>query len=457
MLTFSILSGTALQAQVYDDLYFDPDQDTELYDYSRTADRGYDDYNDDYRLEDEYAYNYDADEYDYYNDYDFYYTSRIRRFHRPVYGFGYYDPIYTDVVYYDPFLRPGLTTLIYDDWAYRSWTRNRLWNARRFNRWGGGLYDPFMYDPFYAAAWGPSLYRPGFNVSIGFGNAWGWNNPWNRWNRWNRGGLWGPTAGFGGWGGGFGGFGGFSSAYYCPPTWGNNFVYANNVNVVNNNLDNQNNNRYGPRTGGSTAGPRSGVRSTAGDRNAGRSNRLSNNPNTVDGRSLRTGGRTVDGTRSAGRTATSGTRSVGRQPANTRSVDRSRSSSIRRTTPSRTRTNTNRTRNDYYNLDRSRRSATPSRSYNTSRRSSTLNRNTRSATRRAITPSRSSSRSRSYTPSTRSRSSAFPSRSRSSSSRSYTPSRSSSRSSSVGRSSSSSSRSSSAGRSSSGSRGRNNQ
>ena len=40
---------------------------------------------------------YDEDDY-----YDYYYTSRIRRFHRDLYcGWGYYDPFYTNLYWYD--------------------------------------------------------------------------------------------------------------------------------------------------------------------------------------------------------------------------------------------------------------------------------------------------------------------------------------------------------------------
>ena len=86
------LSSTAVMAQ-YDDIYYDPSNDsyeTEYYDeYETVTD---DDLTDGSSYDDEYL-----------EDYDYYYTSRIRRFSRPVYGFGYYSPYYTDYGFYDSF------------------------------------------------------------------------------------------------------------------------------------------------------------------------------------------------------------------------------------------------------------------------------------------------------------------------------------------------------------------
>ena len=41
----------------------------------------------------------------YYDDYDFYYSSRIKRFYQPSFGsgFGFYDPYFVDTHYYDPY------------------------------------------------------------------------------------------------------------------------------------------------------------------------------------------------------------------------------------------------------------------------------------------------------------------------------------------------------------------
>lgn len=225
----------------YDDLYYDPDRDAGTYYTTTGADRTqpadnavasrYDDEEADY--DNNMAGNargYDDDDYEYYEDYDYYYTSRVRRFHRPYYGFSYFDPIYADLYYYDPFINPGVTVLIYD--GYSSWNSWNSW--RRWNRWN---------------SWG--------SFNRGWGGGWGngWNDPWygGGWNRWND-----PWYGnnyyvnnYYGYGGGWNNWGG--NGYYCPPSWGNGYNY----NTINTN----NNTHYGPRTTGSTRVPRKNDRS----------------------------------------------------------------------------------------------------------------------------------------------------------------------------------------------------
>jgi hypothetical protein len=229
----------------YDDLYYDPDRDAGTYyttigaDRTQPADNAVASrYDDEENYDDNtasYGSGYDNDDYDYYEDYDYYYTSRVRRFHRPYYGFSYFDPIYADLYYYDPFINPGMTVLIYD--GYSSWNNWNSW--RRWNRWN---------------SWGS------------FNRGWGWGNSWNRWNDpWYGGGWnnWGGNnyfinnyyGGGGGWnnwgGGGWNNWGG--NGYYCPPSWGNGYNYTT-VNTVNNT-------HYGPRTTGSTRVPRKNDRS----------------------------------------------------------------------------------------------------------------------------------------------------------------------------------------------------
>jgi len=227
----------------YDDLYYDPDRDagtyTTLNDKPRPADNAvastYDDEVDYDNNTASYDRGYDDDEYEYYDDYDYYYTSRVRRFHRPYYGFSYFDPVYADLYYYDPFINPGVTVLIYD--GYSSWNSWNSW--RRWNRWN---------------SWGS------FNRGWGWGNGWNrWNDPWygGGWNRWND-----PWYGnnyfinnyYGG--GGWNNWGG--NGYFCPPSWGNGYNY----NTVNTN----NNTHYGPRSTGSTKVPRKNDRSPGIDR-----------------------------------------------------------------------------------------------------------------------------------------------------------------------------------------------
>src|SRR6056297_2621420 len=127
-LLIALFAFTANGFAQYDDVYYNPDTD-DYYDgrssgnnsgsyddnnarYEEGYDNGYDNGYDDYA--------YEQDEY-----YDYEYTSRVRRFHRPYYGFDYYDPIYVDLSYYDPYFHPwGATVLIYDSWGRPSYQRH---------------------------------------------------------------------------------------------------------------------------------------------------------------------------------------------------------------------------------------------------------------------------------------------------------------------------------------------
>lgn len=107
-------------------------------------------------------------------DYDYYYASRINRFHRAYSTFDYYSPVFTDVYWYNyqPFtwglsIYNGFGSGLYFDWG---------WN----NPWYAG-YAWTGYDPFYYSSW----YAP-FTINIGFGSYWGHNYyNWNRHNRWD--------------------------------------------------------------------------------------------------------------------------------------------------------------------------------------------------------------------------------------------------------------------------------
>ena len=101
----------------FDDIYFDPDADEYYVD-------AYGDEGNTYVTDDYY---YDDDEYDYYdrNDQDYYYSSRIRRFSRPMYSsFGFYDPFFYDPFYYGS----GLSISFGNPW-------NRFNRFNRFNRY----------------------------------------------------------------------------------------------------------------------------------------------------------------------------------------------------------------------------------------------------------------------------------------------------------------------------------
>ena len=168
----------------YDDLYYNPDTDGDYYNSSSSSYTSNDYYDDNSSS------GYDDDDYDYYDDYNYHYSSRIRRFHRPYYGFNYFDPVYVDVAYYDPFFAydpfwtPGVSTLIYDPyWSANSWRRSRWNSGFGWNSWGGPSFF-VSYNSFY--------------------NPWrsNWYNPWYGGNNFIVNNYYG------------GGYGGFGNSYY---------------------------------------------------------------------------------------------------------------------------------------------------------------------------------------------------------------------------------------------------
>lgn len=441
LLTAAVL--TTANAQ-YDDVYFDPNRDAPYTSskgsrYARTADnasssaynysQGYDDSSYDFGRD---TYAAQADQ-----EYDYYYTSRIRRFNQPYYGFGFFDPIYVDMGYYDPFFNPAATVLIYDNFysysAFNSWNRWNRWN--RFNTFAGWGWTP--YTPFYSS-WGWNRFNGG-----GF-------NSFNSWDPW-----YGPSFAnnfavnnF------YGVGGGFVSNLYCPPAWGGGVSY-NTVNSINNNFANPNGTYFGPRSTGATQTPvnsRTRIQSLETPREANTGlDRVRTSPTslTTEREAVRT--RTTDGAVRPVETREQPTRTT--TPSYERA--RSRNEDVRTTSPTPTREAT-----PARSYDRSRTTTpAPSRTYDRARDNTPAPARTAPAPRREApaptrsydTPTRSStpapsrnynsSPSRSTTPATRSYDS--PSRSSSpsynapsrSSSPSYSPSRSSSPSSAPSRSS----------------------
>jgi len=138
---------------------------------------------------------FDMDDY-----YDFQFASRMRRFHRPMNRWGYFDPFYTNMFWYDPnplfFGNSIYSTYAFwnphSPWGWNSWGMgmgpgfNMGWNS-----WGGfqmGFGMGPMFNSFYNPwAWN-NFYRP-----------WGWGSPWgfNPWGCYNPF-MWGaPMGGFG--------------------------------------------------------------------------------------------------------------------------------------------------------------------------------------------------------------------------------------------------------------------
>lgn len=209
-------------ANAQDDLYYDPSTDNrpvqttkyeETYEEPNNVTRRYDGDDEYYYEEDDYAYEY---------------SSRIRRFHRPSNGVDYYDPLFVDLYYYDPFFLPGASIYTYgynDYWRWRRWQRWNRWNA-----WNP--YNPWNSYGFGWNSWGGFYGGGGF----GYGGYNAWNNPWV-WNNYYYDPYWT-------WNG-------------CNPYYGN--AWVNNNYYYNNNSGNNNGYRpqtyTGPRHGGTTVNP----------------------------------------------------------------------------------------------------------------------------------------------------------------------------------------------------------
>jgi hypothetical protein len=117
-----------------------------------------------------------------YYDYDYFYASRINRFHRSFTTFNYYTPLFTDSYWYNyqPYswglsIYGGLGFGIGFSCNYPVYY-DYGWN----NSWFSSSY--YMgYDPFYYNSWFPPVV---FN--FGFGNRWYHNSySWNDHNHWD--------------------------------------------------------------------------------------------------------------------------------------------------------------------------------------------------------------------------------------------------------------------------------
>jgi len=150
----------------------------------------------------------DYDNYSYWDDQGFFYTSRIRRFQQPYGNFGYFDPIYTDMGFYDPWMMPGTSIYVgvggFNDWhhwrrmnrfrpqfgwgMYGGWNTfgSRMWmDPWTYSSWGAfRVYDPW-FDPY----WGGMCFNRGFMPGWGFGNTYFINNNF-------YGGGWGAAPGY---------------------------------------------------------------------------------------------------------------------------------------------------------------------------------------------------------------------------------------------------------------------
>ena len=169
---------TVVQAQ-FDDAYYDPQDNQNSYDRSINTDYAN-------TKEDQEPISYDEkdfdDEYADIEDQDYYYASRIKRFHRPYNGFDYYDPCFVNPYYYDPYrydpwlfdrdIYYSYNTGYSDYWRWRRWSRYNNWDAYSYWNhfdwyWGFSPYTVsyrYYYNPYY------------YNNHCGFG--WSFYNDW---------------------------------------------------------------------------------------------------------------------------------------------------------------------------------------------------------------------------------------------------------------------------------------
>lgn len=248
LLLLAVTMPLLAQAQSDDDLYFDPVWDVQpepvaVYESTpptTTYREELPEYDDEY------------DDYEYWEDQGYFYSSRLRRFHNPYRGFDYYDPVYTDLGFYDPWIMPGSSIYINiggggDYWSWRRYNRMR-WGGPGFamggwNTWGWRYYsDPWsynrwgafrVYDPWFDPYWGGACFNRGWNYGWNGGWGMGWNNGWgNGWNNgWNN-----------GWGNDF---------YNQPGYW-----YGNGNGTIS---QNPKGTHYGPRIADSRTGPSRGT------------------------------------------------------------------------------------------------------------------------------------------------------------------------------------------------------
>ncbi len=159
-LILSACSTTYYSSVPYDDVYYqgqttarnhqatDPEY-SEVEVYEGQYDQQYPE--EEYQEEQEYVENPD-----YYNDFDFYYnylfSSRLRRFHRPYYSFGYYNNYYTNMYWYEmnPYMW-GSSIYLNTNWMmpyeYAGWSGNFFGSLA----WGFGGFN--MGWPYYGSGW----------------------------------------------------------------------------------------------------------------------------------------------------------------------------------------------------------------------------------------------------------------------------------------------------------------
>ncbi len=120
----------------------------------------------------------------YYDDYDYYYSSRINRFHRSYSAFDYYSPVFTESYWYNwqPFSW-GVSIYGRSGFGFGYAINYPVYYGPGYNDWYGydyGWYDPYYgsswywgYDPFYYSWYSPVIININFRNRWAH-NSWGW-------------------------------------------------------------------------------------------------------------------------------------------------------------------------------------------------------------------------------------------------------------------------------------------
>lgn len=242
---FFLVFGVSVFAQ-YDDVYYDPSKFSEPGNKISTLSERerYNQNTDAEARMNQSSYPQSEEEWEDLDDQEYYYSSRIRRFHRNYYCNDFYDPFYTSVGFYDPwiidpFLWGNNIGFSIGYGAYPWWRYNR-WNS--WASWG---------NPY----WGYRDWYYGY-CPIGFSYNWAWSNSWYSpwsWNNWYNPYFYNP--GFNNWGGyGWGN-------NWCPGGWyggGGGWYDSGWNNRDDRYSDNPKGSYYGSRRGGFAGTSRSG-------------------------------------------------------------------------------------------------------------------------------------------------------------------------------------------------------
>lgn len=146
--------------------------------------------------------------------YDNQYASRLKRFHNPTYGLGYYDSYYTNSYFYNQ-----------NPYQYGV----SIYNG--YNFWGPS-YNNYMYVPNYN--WGGWYgYGSNFGYNSYCGSGWGWNSPYYGYNSPYYNNWYNPY--------------GFNNNYYGYNSWNNPYYTYGNGYGYSNPYDYNSSTYYGPR------------------------------------------------------------------------------------------------------------------------------------------------------------------------------------------------------------------